>query len=370
MVALRAMVACLFMLTLGLPLTAESQQPERVLFIPLDLPCRALDTRLTGGPIPADVPFPIQISGVCDVPATAVGAALNLTITGPQGAGYLTAWPSGPTAPFTAAVNFTAGEDVGNAVDIGLGPTGGVLVQSIVPTDLVVDIYGYFTGGELTGSNTALGDSALSSTTLTGTSNTALGAGALTDNTTGTGNTALGDRALTSNTTGNTNTALGGGALLINTAGSDNTALGVIALASNTTGVNNTALGHSALSKNTTGNSNIAIGIGAGQNLTDGSSNIHIGNVGVDLRPQPSASAPRASKRAPSSPGTPARPWPGGLRFWWTALGGSGTCPHRGASKTTSAAWTRPARGWANFAPSSSATRRSSPMARARWSTA
>ena len=54
MVALRSMVACLFMLTLGLPLTAESQ-PERVLFIPLATPCRALDTRLPPGtPIPAD----------------------------------------------------------------------------------------------------------------------------------------------------------------------------------------------------------------------------------------------------------------------------------------------------------------------------
>ena len=63
MVALRSMVACLFMLTLGLPLTAESQ-PERVLYIPLDPPCRALDTRLPPGtPIPATEPTPIQISG-------------------------------------------------------------------------------------------------------------------------------------------------------------------------------------------------------------------------------------------------------------------------------------------------------------------
>ena len=64
MVALRSMVACLFMLTLGLPLTAESQPSNGFVFIPLATPCRALDTRVTGAPIPADVPTTIQISGI------------------------------------------------------------------------------------------------------------------------------------------------------------------------------------------------------------------------------------------------------------------------------------------------------------------
>ena len=59
----------------------------------------------------------------------------------------MTAWPSG-ALPLTAAVNFVPGEDVGNEVDIGLGAGGTVLVQSIVGTDLVVDIYGYFTDVE------------------------------------------------------------------------------------------------------------------------------------------------------------------------------------------------------------------------------
>ena len=222
-------------------------------------------------------------------------------------------------------VNFNPGEDVANAVDIGLGAGGTVQVQPFVPVHLVVDVYGYFTGGELAGSNTALGDSALGSTTLTGTNNTALGASALLNNTTGNGNTALGDSALTSNTMGNTNTAQGAGALFSNTTGSDNTALGFTALSSNTTGGNNTALGVSALFDNTTGNGNVAIGIGAGdnvttgdsniaigfqagENVTAGSSNIHIGNVGDALdTPNSSASAPWASKRAPSSPGSSAR---------------------------------------------------------------
>jgi hypothetical protein len=215
MVALRSMLACVFMLTLGLPLTASSQpQPERVLFIPLDTPCRALDTRVTGAPVPADVPTTIQISGTtpgpggdCGVPDTAVGAALNFTITGAQGAGHLRVWPSGPL-PLASVVNFVPGEDVANSVDIGLGAGGTVLVQSLATTHLVVDIYGYFTGGELAGSNTALGESAFFSNT-TGGSNTALGATALHGNTTGNFNTAVGSSSLSFNTTGNNNTALG-----------------------------------------------------------------------------------------------------------------------------------------------------------------
>jgi hypothetical protein len=199
--------------------------------------------------------------------------------------------------PLASVVNFVPGEDVANSVDIGLGAGGTVLAQPFAPTHLVVDIYGYFTGGELAGSNTALGDSALLSNT-TGNNNAAMGASALASNTTGNGNTAMGASALSSNTTGDTNTGLGVGALFSNTTGSDNTGLGVRALLSNTTGsdntglgfdalfsnttgVNNTALGHSALFSNTTGNSNIAIGIGAGRNVTIGGSNIHIGNEGV-----------------------------------------------------------------------------------------
>ena len=91
-------------------------------------------------------------------------------------------------------VNFFPGEAAANAVDIGLGAGGTVMVQSIVIAHLVVDIYGYFTDvEELAGSNTALGAAALLSNT-TGANNTALGSSALTSNTTGGNNTATGSR--------------------------------------------------------------------------------------------------------------------------------------------------------------------------------
>jgi hypothetical protein len=283
-------------LTLSLAATAAAQPLSGPEFIPLATPCRVLDTRATDTPVPANVPTTIQISGEdCGVPATAVGAALNFTITGAQGAGHLTVWPSGPV-PATSVLNFTPGEDVANAVDIGLGTGGTVLVQPFATTHLVVDIYGYFTDvEELPGLNTALGDGALSNNTTgnlntatgffalqnntTGDRNTATGAVALGNNTTGTANTATGFEALLMNLTGQGNTAAGSAALRNGTSGGENTAMGNAALF-NTTGNNNTAVGSLALLTSTTGSNNIAIGRAAALNVSTGSNNIHIGNQG------------------------------------------------------------------------------------------
>ena len=112
-----------------------------------------------------------------------------------------------------------------------------------------------------------------------GSSNTAIGTGALSSNT-GTGNTASGTFALQNNTAGLGNTATGFSALSSNNA-NNNTATGAFALQINDTGTDNTAFGQSALINNTAGSGNIAIGANAGNAQTTGSSNIYIGNLGV-----------------------------------------------------------------------------------------
>jgi uncharacterized coiled-coil protein SlyX len=96
----------------------------------------------------------------------------------------------------------------------------------------------------------------------------------------GTENTAIGAGALFKNTTGNTNTATGLEALFSNITGSNNTADGLLALENNTAGHDNTAEGFEALKGNTTGNNNIALGSNAGGNLTGGSNDIDIGAPG------------------------------------------------------------------------------------------
>ena len=147
--------------------------------------------------------------------------------------------------------------------------------------------------------NTATGAAALLLNTAD--NNTATGAAALLVNTTGTGNTATGAAALFSNVTGPGNTAVGALALFSNTGDEEdppngrlNTAVGLNALTANTTGNGNTAVGAgpgqtsfgfspAALASNTTGNGNTAVGGTSGQgtgalgNNTEGSLNTAVG---------------------------------------------------------------------------------------------
>ncbi len=127
--------------------------------------------------------------------------------------------------------------------------------------------------------NTALGQSALSSNT-TGSYNTAVGEGALSFNLVGQRNTALGQAALASNT-GSHNTAVGAAALAANTTGTDNTAVGRQALGYNTTGQVNTAVGRWALVANTTGNASTAVGETALAFNTTGLDNTAVGRAAL-----------------------------------------------------------------------------------------
>jgi hypothetical protein len=127
-------------------------------------------------------------------------------------------------------------------------------------------------GGGNVATNTAIGSGALLNNS-TGVNNHASGLNSLRNNTTGGYNTANGVDALRSNTTGGYNTANGGNALFSNTTGFNNTASGVSALFSNTTGGSNTANGVDALRSNTTGISNTANGFNALRNNTTGGNN-------------------------------------------------------------------------------------------------
>ena len=110
-----------------------------------------------------------------------------------------------------------------------------------------------------------------------GTSNTAVGVGALGSKNTGNNNTANGSNALGSNTTGSSNIASGFGVLNSNTTGTNNTANGSNALGSNTTGYSNTASGYYVLANcgtsGATCNSNTAAGFNAGRYYGGGTTN-------------------------------------------------------------------------------------------------
>jgi hypothetical protein len=229
--------------------------------------------------------------------------------------GYVTLWPSGGTKPFVATLNDGQGLIANNAAIVAAGtPSGGVSVFNDGPAtiDVIIDMNGFFTAPTDLSLNTAVGSGALLNNTVgtyntasgynalytnvngdlntadgayalyhnTGGGNTAIGYNALTVNTSGCGNTAVGSSALQQNTTGCYNTASGEFALINNSTGWDNAASGYQALYS-TTGGSNTASGYNALWSNTTGVGNIAIGIVAGFDAPSGNNDsIYIGSQG------------------------------------------------------------------------------------------
>ena len=114
-----------------------------------------------------------------------------------------------------------------------------------------------------------------------GDANNALGESALFANVLGGSNTAVGDVALSTNDSdglglGNANTAVGAGALFSNTDGDSNGAVGFNALGSNADGLQNNAMGFDAMADNISGSGNVAIGDSAGAGV-EGSFNIYIG---------------------------------------------------------------------------------------------
>lgn len=247
-------------------------------------PCRVVDTRVGTGLSGAFGPpslaggatrnFPILSNPTCSIPSIAEAHSFNVAVVPPGPLGFLTIWqgPISNPRPLASTLNDLTGTVVANAAIIPAGMDGSVNVFASSNTNPVIDINGYFASPSDLNSNTAVGGGALQNNT-TGNGNTASGYLALFNNTTGNGNTASGYNALQSNTTGFNNTASGASALTLNTTGTGNTASGYFALFANSTGDGNTASGSFALRSNTTGSGDTASGASALQNNTTGDGN-------------------------------------------------------------------------------------------------
>jgi hypothetical protein len=98
-------------------------------------------------------PLTITVTGLGGVPSVGVEAAvLNVTVAKSQSAGYVTAYPTGATQPTASNVNFGAGQAVANRVIVPVNPTTGqVTFYSASPTDVIVDVSGYYTSTGGTG---------------------------------------------------------------------------------------------------------------------------------------------------------------------------------------------------------------------------
>ena len=154
--------------------------------------------------------------------------------------------------------------------------------------------------------NVYLGKNVLSSPSLTGDFNIAIGTDALSSNTTGNYGTSVGRWSLKNNISGQQNSAFGVDALWGNTTGDANVAVGTHAMVFANTGDNNVAVGKAALTgaysgvspnevgaysgddcvaigadtlaNNISGSGNVAVGRQASISLTTGATNTHLGN--------------------------------------------------------------------------------------------
>jgi hypothetical protein len=100
-------------------------------------------------PIGAGSVQQIAIAGAAGstVPAGAEAAVVNMTVTAPQGAGYLTLFPCGKERPTASMLNFTAGQTVANTSVAALGADGKLCVYSSAATQIIADVTGAFAAG-------------------------------------------------------------------------------------------------------------------------------------------------------------------------------------------------------------------------------
>ena len=136
---------------------AASSAPSSVVTID---PVRILDTRTDiglPGPFVSAMSQKLQVTGAA-VPAGATGVLLNVTVVAPSAAGFLSVRPGDASgAPSTSSLNFTAGDIVPTAVQVGLptsGPTAGQIDITYdafgtpgPTTEVLIDVVGYMTAG-------------------------------------------------------------------------------------------------------------------------------------------------------------------------------------------------------------------------------
>ncbi len=72
---------------------------------------------------------------------------MNVTVTEPSAASFLTAWPAGQALPLAANLNYVAGQTVPNLVVAKVGAGGKVsLYNAAGSTHVVADVVGWYTG--------------------------------------------------------------------------------------------------------------------------------------------------------------------------------------------------------------------------------
>ena len=115
-------------------------------------PARLLDTRYGIGapaaPVRTNGTVSLQVTGRGGVPAIGSpggvsAVVLNVTVTAPKAAGWVTVYPDGTSQPGTSNLNYLTGQTVPNVVVAPVGADGKVNLAVTGSTHLIADVSGY-----------------------------------------------------------------------------------------------------------------------------------------------------------------------------------------------------------------------------------
>ncbi|HEY3611307.1 MAG TPA: DUF1906 domain-containing protein [Pseudonocardiaceae bacterium] len=112
-------------------------------------PTRLLDTRNgTGAPVAKVQPnqtLNLRVANLAGVPSTVSSIVLNVTVTNPTAASFLSAFPGGEAVlPTVSNLNFTAGETIPNLVIVPVTNGSVNLYNKSGTVDVIADVFGYF----------------------------------------------------------------------------------------------------------------------------------------------------------------------------------------------------------------------------------
>jgi len=128
-------------------------------------PCRIVDTRIAGGPIGTNgsrsfVAFTATNfmsqggDGTnCNLPANVSAVSVKITSSNSIADGYFTVYPSNESKPLASSLNYLANVDLSNESHFRLcrpGCTSQFTVYSLMQSDVVIDVNGYFAEPEAT----------------------------------------------------------------------------------------------------------------------------------------------------------------------------------------------------------------------------
>lgn len=116
-------------------------------FVPI-APTRIVDSNQAGPSLRPDRPIVVKIADVAGIPATATAVAVNVTVDGSTGHGFVRAYPTGTRAPWISNLNLTPGATRANSAIVPIGSNGTITLDGTVGGRIIVDVAGYFAPGE------------------------------------------------------------------------------------------------------------------------------------------------------------------------------------------------------------------------------